>query len=164
LPGHKVRRLQKGLLMEVRGFFASLFDYSFSSYIAPKIIKVLYVIMTVLVALFTLLFVLYAFRVSTGFGVVALLIGGPIYFLLSMIWGRVLLEVLSAFFRIQGDVYEINRRGAGEAIALAMQPMPSLITAEPEPAPILAAEFCGSCGTERQNGKAFCTSCGSAFA
>ena len=78
--------------MQARGFFGSLFDYSFSSYITPRIIKVLYVVATVLVALWTLLFVLLAFRASSTLGILVLLIGGPIYFVLMMIWARVLLE------------------------------------------------------------------------
>ena len=40
--------------MEAKGFFSSLFDYSFSSFITPKIIKVLYVLLTIAVSLWTL--------------------------------------------------------------------------------------------------------------
>src|SRR4051812_20838468 len=93
--------------MQAKGFFGSLFDYSFSSYITPRIIKILYVIATVLVVLWTLVIILAAFKTSTGLGIVALLIGGPIYFVIAMIFVRVGLEYLSAFFRIHDDVQEI---------------------------------------------------------
>jgi hypothetical protein len=80
--------------MQAKGFFASLFDFSFSSFVTPKIIKVLYVLMTVVVALWTLLFVLWAFRASTGFGLLTLVILAPIFFVISMIYVRVGLELL----------------------------------------------------------------------
>ena len=33
--------------MEAKGFFSSLFDYSFSSFITPRIIRVLYMLATI---------------------------------------------------------------------------------------------------------------------
>ena len=113
--------------MQTKGFFGSLFDYSFSSYITPRIIKVLYVLATVLVALWTLVIVLAAFRVSSGAGILTLLIIGPIYFVITMIWVRVSLEVISAF-RIHGDVQEINQ-GAGGTGGTAVASVPTT----PEP-------------------------------
>ena len=62
--------------MRAKGFFGSLFDYSFSSYITPRIIRVLYVLATVLVALWTLVIILAAFNASSALGILALLIGG----------------------------------------------------------------------------------------
>jgi len=103
--------------MEAKGFFTSLFDYSFSSFIAPKIIKILYGIATVLIALYTLGFVLLAFQLSSAAGILTLLIFGPAFFLISMIWARVLLEILSAFFHIHGDVREIRGRTGGAPAA-----------------------------------------------
>jgi hypothetical protein len=52
-----------------------------------------------------------------------LVILGPIFFVVSMIYVRVWLELLIVFFRIQGDVNEINRRGAGETVT-AVEPCP----------------------------------------
>ena len=37
-----------------KGFFGSLFDYSFSSFVTPRIIKILYVLATILISLWTL--------------------------------------------------------------------------------------------------------------
>jgi hypothetical protein len=109
-------------MMEAKGFFSALFDYSFSSYITPKIIKILYVIATVLIALWTLAIVLVAFQASSAAGILALLIVGPVYFLISMIFARVGLEILSAFFHIHGDVQEINRRRGGAPAASGPAP------------------------------------------
>ena len=156
--------------MQARGFFGSLFDYSFSSYITPRIIKVLYVVATVLVALWTLLFVLLAFRASSTLGILVLLIGGPIYFVLMMIWARVLLEFFSAFFRIHEDVRKLNQRAAGNEAALeaaSIDPAPVAAgspVVEPAVVAPLVARFCENCGTERSPGKRFCTGCGEALA
>jgi hypothetical protein len=162
--------------MQAKGFFGSLFDYSFSSYITPRIIKVLYVLATVLIALWTLAIILIAFKASSALGILALLIGGPIYFVITMIGARVGLEFLSAFFRIHGDVQAINLR-AGSSVALAA-PLASVATdpnaetaaaavsspaPEPAAAPSQAARFCENCGAERRPGKAFCTACGERF-
>lgn len=99
--------------MQGKGFFTSLFDYSFSSYITPRIIKILYVLATVLVALWTLAIILVAFQASSTLGILTLLIVGPLYFVIAMIWVRVGLEVLSAFFNIHYDVQEIKQRAGG---------------------------------------------------
>ena len=166
--------------MRAKGFFASLFDYSFSSYITPRIIRVLYVLATVLVALWTLVIILLAFKASSTLGILALLIGGPIYFIVAMIGARVALEFLSAFFRIHGDVQEINERAGGavgsqmasapprtETAAEPAEAAPVVLTSsapKPAPTPQPATRFCESCGTQRSPGKSFCIACGAAFA
>ena len=173
--------------MQAKGFFRSLFDYSFSSFITVRIIKVLYVLMTIAVALWTLLVILLAFRVSSGVGILALLVGGPIFFVITMIYVRVGLELLMVFFRIHGDVAEINRRGGGGANGIPVVPIPVPAPVTPSPAaagpaaatltaapavmsssapeppsvpPIPAARFCDNCGAARSPGKRFCTACG----
>jgi Domain of unknown function (DUF4282) len=166
--------------MQVEGFFASLFDFSFRTFITERIIKVLYVLSTIIVALWTLFFVLVAFRNSTGFGVVTLVLLGPLFFVFTMIYVRVVLELIMVIFRIHEDVDSINRRGGGAAsAAVPFEPAPAAPEPAPEPAspePVAAADpepaatteetprFCDSCGAERSPGKSFCTSCGKAFA
>ena len=102
--------------MQAKGFFSSLFDYSFSSFITPRLIKVLYVLMTISVALWTLLVILVAFKASAALGILALVIVAPIFFVITMIYVRVGLELIMAFFHIHGDVEEINRAAAAPAI------------------------------------------------
>jgi hypothetical protein len=135
-------------MMEAKGFFGSLFDYSFSSFVTPRIIKILYVLATILISLWTLFLIAAAFNVSEGTGAAMLLIGGPLFFLFSMIYARVFLELVIAFFRINGNVQEIrdDRLGgarpapppspladATAAATLAKSP------AETEPGPAVAA-------------------------
>jgi hypothetical protein len=153
--------------MQATGFLNSLFDYSFRSFITPRIIKVLYVLLTIAVALWTLAIVAVAFQASSGAGIVTLLVVGPILFIVGMIYARVGLELLIVLFRIHGDVAEINVRGggtpdmSGPAAAVADAPP---VEAEPAPASPPATAFCADCGAERAADKRFCPACGAAFA
>jgi len=107
--------------MEARGFFSSLFDYSFGSFLTPKIIKILYVLATVVISLWTLVLLLYGFNVSSLVGVVTLVVVCPLFFLWSMIWTRVLLELIMVLFRINSNVQDIHDGRSGSAAA----PMPA---------------------------------------
>ena len=128
-PGHHSERT----LMEAKSFFGSLFDYSFSSFITPRIIKVLYVLATIGISLWTLLLIVAAFNVSDGAGGAMLLIGGPLFFLFSMIYARVFLELVIAFFRINGNVQEIRDERLG-----GTQPAPTPGPPVPD-APVVVA-------------------------
>jgi hypothetical protein len=150
--------------MQATGFFASLFDYSFRAFITPKIIKLLYILSTIVVGLWTLLVILWGFKQSTGLGILMLVILGPIFFVITMIYVRVWLELLIVFFRIQGDVNEINVRGGGQA-GTAVEPMPSSAgppMVEPPTTPAPEMSYCANCGAGQSPGKRFCTACGSA--
>jgi len=166
--------------MQATGFFNSLFDYSFRSFITPRIIKVLYVLLTITIALWTLLLVALAFQASSGAGIITLLIVGPIVFVIGMIYARVGLELLIVLFRIHGDVAEINLRGGGTPdtsgpAPVASEPAAAVVeTPAPDPAPAStpeppppaepAASYCAECGAARAVDKRFCTACGAAFA
>jgi uncharacterized protein DUF4282 len=177
--------------MQAKGFFASLFDYSFSSFITSRIVKVLYVLTTIVVALWTLAFVLFAFRLSSAFGLISLLVLGPVFFVITMIYVRVGTELIIAFFRIHEDVAGINQRvGGAEAAPVApvlstrdtgldpavtatstvaeptSEATPVASSSPPEPAPgsQTTARFCENCGVERRPGKNFCIACGVALA
>ena len=120
--------------METNGFLNSLFDYSFSSFITSRIIKVLYELTTIVVALWTLLLILAAFNISSGFGLVMLVIGGPLFFLIAMIYARVGLELLMVIFRIHEDVRDINvRAGGADTAAVTAAPV-----SPPETGPAVA--------------------------
>jgi len=95
--------------MENKSFLGSLFDFSFSSFITPKIIKILFVIGLILIAIITLIFIIMAFISHIGFGIVVLILS-PIIFLLYTLAVRIYLELLIVIFRIQGDIAEIAHR------------------------------------------------------
>lgn len=116
--------------MQTKGFLGSLFDFSFTSFITGKIIKVLFALSVILNALWTLGFILFAFKASSAFGVLTLLILGPLFFLIATAYTRVILEVLMVLFRINENVGEIANRPP----ASAPEPPPAAAAAEPVPA------------------------------
>ncbi len=76
-----------------RGFFGSLFDFSFRSFVTGRIIGVLYIISIVLIAIYAIVFIIAAFSQSAAFGAITLLILAPLFFFLAIIYVRVLLEL-----------------------------------------------------------------------
>ena len=81
------------------GFFGSLFDLSFTSFVTTKIVKVLYVIAMVIIGLYALAFVVFGFTNGGVEGVLAL-IGAAVFSLFGLIYARVLLEFVVVVFRI----------------------------------------------------------------
>jgi len=98
-----------------KGFFGSLFDISFSSLITTRVIKVLYVLALIAIALFSLFFIVAAFHSSSGAGFFTLIILAPLGALLYTVYTRVILEFIIVVFRIA----EYN----GELVALTRQQM-----------------------------------------
>lgn len=95
-----------------KGFFASLFDTGFASFVTPKLIKVLYTLIIVVLALVWLGFVITGFSASAAIGLLAV-VGGAIVFLLYLILARVTLELFMAVFRIADDVQGLRRQHSG---------------------------------------------------
>lgn len=90
-----------------KGFIASLFDLSFKNFITSKLVTVLYVLSVVSAGLISLGMIRTAFGVGAGTGIFMLLIGGPLVFLISIIWARVILELIMVLFRISQDIAKI---------------------------------------------------------
>jgi Domain of unknown function (DUF4282) len=83
-----------------KGFFNALFDLSFKSYIFPKVIKILFVIVIILAGLGALGVIAESFRASIILGIIGVIILAPLYFLLTVIFYRVIFEVISAVFTV----------------------------------------------------------------
>jgi hypothetical protein len=96
---------------QTKGFFESLFDLSFTAFITSKLIKLLYVLSIAGAALASLFLIIFCFNISTTAGVLMLLIGGPLLFLLSVIYARVFLEIMIVIFRISEHIAEIAEQG-----------------------------------------------------
>jgi hypothetical protein len=94
-----------------KGFFGSLFDFSFTTFITSKIIKLLYALSVVGAGLGALAFIIGGFSNSVGLGVVMLLIGGPLYFLIVVIYARVFLEIIIVLFRMAEHIAELAAQG-----------------------------------------------------
>ena len=95
-----------------KGFFASLFDTSFSSLITPRIIKVLYVIILVVIGLFTLFGIISGIANGGGSAVAAIIIV-PILALLYVIFARVYLEIIIVLFKIGDNTAQMVKLAGG---------------------------------------------------
>jgi Domain of unknown function (DUF4282) len=90
-----------------KGFLGSLFDFSFSSFVTPKIIKVLFVLFTIWTAIIALVITVIGFRTGgLAGGLFTLIIIVPIFVLLTLGIYRVILEAFMVVFRI----YEETRK------------------------------------------------------
>lgn len=85
------------------GFFGSLFDMSFSSFVTTKLVKVIYILAMVLIGLTALAQLVVALASGEGGAIVASLLLVPLFALLALIWTRVGLELVMVVFRIGED-------------------------------------------------------------
>lgn len=97
-----------------RGFFESLMDTRFDSLITPSLIRLLYVIGMVILAIVAIGFIIAGFVESAGTGVIALILA-PIFALIYLIVLRVYLELVIVAFKIREgiDVVAQNTRRPG---------------------------------------------------
>lgn len=92
---------------EPKNFFAALFDFGFNTFVTPMIVKVVYILITIAIALGWLVFVISGFAGDQpGLGIVALLLGW-IPALLYLAFFRMTLEFYYGVVRMSQD---INRR------------------------------------------------------
>jgi len=90
-----------------RGFFASLFDVSFTSLVMTKIIRVLYILSMIWIGFYALVFIIAAFHTGETAGLVVLFIIAPAISLLFLIYTRLVLEISIAIFRIMENTSEL---------------------------------------------------------
>jgi len=74
--------------MEVKGFFGSLFDFSFTEFITPRIIKLLFVL-AIIIAGIAALVMFFAGIATGGPGAFLAIIGAPLLFLIYVVGARV---------------------------------------------------------------------------
>lgn len=94
-----------------KGFFATLFDFSFTTLITSKVIKFLYGLSVIGAGLGAVGFIIAGFSNSVALGLVMLVIGAPLYFLLVVVYARVLLEIIMVIFQMAEHVAEIAAQG-----------------------------------------------------
>ena len=158
--------------MEAKNFIRSLFDFSFRSFITGRVIPVLYVLMMISIIIEAVFFIALTFQFSSGLGILVLLIGAPIYLLISLIFLRVLLELIMVIFRIAENVHTLAR-GPGAQFTPGLEPAvatASVGAAVADSAPIAVSpdppvpSLCTNCGGVLSPDARFCTSCGTARA
>ncbi len=94
-----------------RGFLASLLDVSFTSMLGTKLIRVIYVLAMVWVGLTALLYVLLAFHLSPGLGLIVLLVVAPVSSLFVLGLTRAVLELCIGIFQIVANSNELVAQG-----------------------------------------------------
>ena len=82
------------------GFFSSLFDLNFSRVVTTRVVKWLYLIVIILVALGLIGYIVTAIISGSVVAIVLAVIVGPLVALLYIIVARIFFEVLVAIFRI----------------------------------------------------------------
>jgi len=82
-----------------KGFFASLFDFSFKEFITLKLLKILYIIAIIVNGLITFSLILIGLEGPPTTAII-FLIGSPVLFLILTIFARVWIEALAVVFRI----------------------------------------------------------------
>jgi len=90
-----------------KGFFGSLFDFSFSDFITPKIISILFIIGVIGAGIGALVFIIGGFASDILMGVLFLILS-PLYFLLMVIIIRVYLEIIIILFKIYENIKNLG--------------------------------------------------------
>jgi Domain of unknown function (DUF4282) len=96
-----------------KGFVASLFDFGFTSFVTPKVVKVVYVLITIVVSIGTLGLIIAGFRHGLAPGLFFLVIVAPLFFFIYLALWRIALEIFMVIFRISDDLRSIRERGSG---------------------------------------------------
>lgn len=95
---------------DVRGFLGALFDFGFTSFVTPKVIKVLYMLIVIGTVVSALVFTFVAFKASLVFGFLTLVIGDPLFILIVLAIYRIILEIFMVAFRAAEDIRTLRER------------------------------------------------------
>lgn len=95
--------------MPQKGFLGALFDLSFSEFVTVKLIKFIYVLLLVLIAIGYVVGVIAGFADSAGQGLLMLIVGAVGAFI-AVIFARVYMEILIVLFRIAENSTELVRQ------------------------------------------------------
>src|SRR3984885_5302350 len=95
---------------ETRGFLGALFDFGFTSFVTPKVIKVLYLLIVIGTVVSALVVTIIAFKASTVFGILMLVFGDPLFILIVLAIYRIILEFFVVTFRVAEDVRALRER------------------------------------------------------
>jgi Domain of unknown function (DUF4282) len=96
---------------DTRGFLGALFDFGFTSFVTPKVIKVLYLLIVIGTVVSALVFTIIAFKASTVFGFLMLVFGDPLLILIVLAIYRIILEFFVVTFRVAEDIRALREGG-----------------------------------------------------
>ena len=92
------------------GLVRPFFDFSFDELITPRITKFIYILSILYAALLTSLCVIVGLNVTTGSGIIIFIIGALLIFLLTIIYSRVVLEMVVVTLRLAHYMAEILKK------------------------------------------------------
>lgn len=115
--------------MNNNNFLQKLFDFSFKEFVTPSIIKILYALSMVCIAIYFLVTVFSGFSAGGGAGLMSLLLG-VVVAALGVIAARVYLEVIMVMFRI---MHLLEGIGGGKGLAAAASTPPQGVPTPPPP-------------------------------
>ncbi len=100
--------------LEAKGLVAGLFDFSFSTFITLKFLRVIYGLLMALIVLFGLLF--FAQTASQG-GTAFLfaLVVVPVVMFVYLVFARIYMELIALFFRIGENTSILVAQAGGQA-------------------------------------------------
>jgi Domain of unknown function (DUF4282) len=110
-PVVTIRDPAPGPKADARGFLGALFDFGFTLFVTPKVIKVLYMLIVIGTVLSALVFTIMVFEASMAFGVLTLVVGDPLYILIVLAIYRIILEFFVVTFRVAEDIRALRERG-----------------------------------------------------
>jgi hypothetical protein len=110
-PAVTIRDPAPGPKADARGFLGALFDFGFTSFVTPKVIKVLYTLIVIGTVLSALVFTIMVFEASVAFGVLTLVFGDPLFILIVLAIYRIILEFFVVTFRVAEDIRALRERG-----------------------------------------------------
>ena len=102
-----------------KSFFEALYDLSFQTFVTPKIIRIVYVISLVLLAIWSFVFLVSGFMPSYGLfgssgpsflGILLHVIGAVVLFVLGSLSARISLEFVMAVFSIAENTESLRHR------------------------------------------------------
>jgi Domain of unknown function (DUF4282) len=98
-------------------FMSSLFDINFRSFVTPKVIKVVYVLVMIVLGLSAIGYAIFALRVNAVFGILSVVVLCPLYFFITLALWRIVLEIFVVVFRIAEDIHAMRVLGDVRAAA-----------------------------------------------
>lgn len=96
-------------MQEKKGFLGALFDFSFSEFITTKLIQILFIIGIIFSAIVALIFIVSGFNLSSGIGILFLILS-PIIFVLYVILIRIWLEIIIVIFKIAENTKKLAEK------------------------------------------------------
>jgi Domain of unknown function (DUF4282) len=110
-PAAAIGDLVPGAAADGRSFLGALFDFGFTSFVTPKIIRVLYMLIVTGTVVSALVFTIIVFKASVMFGFLTLVFGDPLFILIVLAIYRVILEFFAVTFRVAEDIRALRERG-----------------------------------------------------